>query len=70
LISYFFRKEFDDVEDLPITFYRRLLSQAMNLGNLLRQGEFEMQTDDEKQEQALEEYKRLVKEGRFPKRGK
>jgi hypothetical protein len=40
------------------------------MGNLLRQGEFEMQTDDEKQEQALEEYKRLVKEGRFPKRGK
>jgi len=65
LISYFFGYVFDKVEELPITFYRRLLEQAMNIGNLLRQGEFKMQTDEEIQDTALAEYNQLINSGRI-----
>jgi hypothetical protein len=37
----------------------------MNIGNLLRQGEFKMQTDEEIQETALMEYNQLINSGRI-----
>jgi len=55
------------VEQLPISLYREQLEQALNVANLVRGEKFEMQSEDEQQEQAQEEYKRLVLEGRFPK---
>jgi hypothetical protein len=51
---------------LPITQYRQMLSQGMNLANLLRGGEFQMQTEDEEQATALADLKRLIDEGRAP----
>ena len=33
---------------MPITEYRTMIGEAMNIGNLYRQGEFKLQTDEEK----------------------
>lgn len=54
------------MEDLRISEYRMLLEQALNLGNLFRQGEFKMQNEDEQQETLKDEYNKLVKEGKIP----
>ena len=53
----------EDPEELPITEYRLLIGQAMNIGNLYRQGEFEMLSEKEKEEELKTEWERAKREG-------
>ena len=50
-------------EELPITEYRWAVGEALNIGNLYRQGEFQMLTQKEKDEELRAEWERAKREG-------
>ena len=54
----------NEVEKLSINDYRDYIEQEMNLGNLYRQGEFQLMTSSELSKQTLLEYKAAKKRGR------
>jgi hypothetical protein len=51
-------------EELPITEYRWALGEAMNIANLYRQGEFQMQTEKEKEDDLIADYMKAKREGK------
>ena len=51
-------------EELPITQYRTAIGEAMNIGNLYRQGEFQMMSQKEKDEDLKAEYAKAKAEGK------
>jgi len=55
LISHFFYYDWEDIENLPYTFYRTLLEQAFNLGALYRGTEFSLSSGDKKSEKLQKE---------------
>jgi len=73
LISHFFNIKYAEVENLPITVYREMEVQALNIGNLYRQGEFQFETTEEEKEtdgleleRAKKEYEELKRKGKIP----
>ena len=57
--------EWDKVERLPVSAYRDLLEQTLNIACLLTQREFAFQSQREEQEQLRYEYEQLKEEGWF-----
>lgn len=51
-------------EELPITEYREAIGEAMNIGNLYRQGEFKMMSESEEKEELKNEYARAKAAGK------
>ena len=45
----------------PINEYRMLLNQSMNIANLLRGGDFEMETEEDKEQRVRKEYDAYLK---------
>lgn len=62
LIAHFFRIALEEVESLSITFYWELCNQAINIGNIYRQGNYELESITEKQKRAKIEYRRYKAE--------
>ncbi len=52
LISHFFNYKPDEVELLPMSEYRGLLEQAINLSNITLGGKLELETEEDKQKAA------------------
>lgn len=65
LICHFFYIPIDEVEFLPITQYRELLNEAINIANFLRGGEIKLESNDDEQKRAERDYQRLKREGRI-----
>ena len=51
-------------EELPITEYRKAVGEAMNTGNLYRQGEFKLMSAEEEKEELKQEYARAKAAGK------
>jgi len=65
LISHFFNIPFQEVENLYITHYKMLLEQAMNIGNLYRQAQFELQDSKDKRNEFLDEIEFFKRRGKL-----
>ena len=51
-------------EELPITEYRTAVGEAMNTGNLYRQGEFKMLSKEEEDKELVAEFARAKAAGK------
>lgn len=65
MISHFFNIPFTEVEDLPITQYKKLIEQAFNLLNAYRFGEFNLQDSETKKNNFLQEIEMFKKQGKL-----
>lgn len=65
MISHFFNIPFQEVENLYITHYKMLLEQAMNIGNLYRQAQFELQDSKDKRNEFLDEIEFFKRRGKL-----
>ncbi len=64
LICHFFNRDYDQVEYVPITQYRIMYNQALNIGNFISgNGALELQTEKERTDQMKKEYKYLKDKG-------
>lgn len=61
LISHFFHISYDTVEELPISIYRKLINQAINIGNWQAGGKFETLDKDDKIAELKEHYENFKK---------
>lgn len=63
LICHFFNVPLNQVEELPISQYRKMLDQSINIGNWRSGGKFELLDTDDRQnvlEREYEEYKQFI----------
>ena len=64
---HFFNLEWNEAENIPVTIYRVLMDQALNLGALQFGGKFELSSQQDQQDKAMRDIARLKKEGRWKK---
>jgi len=65
LISSFFHIPFEQTLHLPITQFRLLYNQALNIGNFVNSGQLELKTHKEKQNELRAQFEYLVKMGLY-----
>ena len=63
LIAHFFHFDYQAVEERPITDYREMLSQSVNLMSGLAGGEFEFETEKDKDNALRAEFERAKNKG-------
>ena len=68
MICFFYHIRLEDVEKYPITQYREMVNGSINLANLIRGGDFELETFSDRENRALREYNRLKAEGKIGKK--